>query len=51
MHEKSSIKFEIPVPWANSPARIEARGRHALIVAGIVAVIIVILVLVLTPAT
>jgi hypothetical protein len=42
MREKSSIKFEIPVPWANAPACIEARGRHAVAVAGAVAVILLI---------
>jgi hypothetical protein len=46
MRDKSSIKFQIPVPWANSPACIEACGRHAVTVAGTVAVIIVILILV-----
>ena len=44
MREKSSIKFEIPVPWASAPACITASGRHAVIVAGTVTVIIIILV-------
>ncbi|MER9759979.1 hypothetical protein [Mesorhizobium sp. M0138] len=39
MCDKSSIRFEIPVPWAVSSACIEANGRHAVIVAGVVAVI------------
>lgn len=45
MREKSSIKFEIPVPWASGPACIEACGRYAVIVAGIVAVIILVLII------
>ncbi|MFI0849384.1 hypothetical protein [Mesorhizobium sp. IMUNJ 23232] len=43
MRERSSIKFEIPVPWAAAPASIEASGRHAVFVAGIVAVIIILI--------
>jgi len=43
MREKSSIKFEIPVPWASVPVCITASGRHAVVVAGTVAVIIAIL--------
>lgn len=38
MRDRPLIKFEIPVPWATIPARIEARGIHAVVVAGIVAV-------------
>lgn len=38
MQEKSSIKLQIPVPWASAPACIEARGRHAVAIAGGVAV-------------
>lgn len=41
MREKSSIKFEIPVPWAAKPALIKAKGSHAVLVAGIVAVILI----------
>ncbi len=41
MREKSSIKFEIPVPWATRPACIEAKGGHAVLVAGIVAFILI----------
>lgn len=41
MRDTSSIKFEIPVPWAATPACIEAKGRHAVLIAGIVAVILI----------
>ena len=41
MREESSIRFEIPVPWAAAPIRIEATGRHAVAVAGIIATIII----------
>ena len=41
MREESSIKFKIPVPWAAKPACIEAKGSHAVLVAGIVAVILI----------
>ena len=44
MRDRSSIKFELPVPWAAAPAYIEASGRLAVIVAGIVAVLIVVVV-------
>lgn len=46
MREKSSIKFKIPVPWASAPACIEACGRHAVVVAGAVAVIFAILIVI-----
>jgi hypothetical protein len=39
MRDKPSIKFEIPVPWATTPACIEAKGSYAVLVAGIVAAI------------
>jgi hypothetical protein len=48
MREKSSIKFEIPLPWASAPARIEACGRHAVVVAGTVAVIFFTLIVLVT---
>jgi hypothetical protein len=44
MRNKSSISFEIPVPWAATPACIKATGTHAVIVAGVVAIITLIVV-------
>jgi hypothetical protein len=38
MRDKSSIKIEIPVPWASAPACITS-GHQGVIVAGIVCVI------------
>jgi uncharacterized integral membrane protein len=43
MHDKSSIKFKIPVPWAPASACIEANGRLSVIVAGIVVVIVILI--------
>jgi hypothetical protein len=44
MRHKSSISFEIPLPWSATPARIEASGTQAVIVAGIVAIVMMIIV-------
>jgi hypothetical protein len=40
MRDKTSIKFEIPLPCARIPARIEATGPYAVMVAGIVAALL-----------
>jgi uncharacterized integral membrane protein len=39
MRNTSKIKIEIPLPWGATPVRIEASGRYAVVVAGIVAVL------------
>lgn len=39
MRDTSSIKFKIPVPWSATPVCIAARGRYAVVVAGVIAII------------
>ena len=40
MRDKSTIRFEIPVPWSERPALIEASGHRAVVVAAIAGVLI-----------
>lgn len=44
MRDKSSIEFEIPVPWAERPVRIHASGIRAVIVAAIVALTLILVI-------
>ena len=44
MRHKPSISFEIPLPWTASPVRIEASGEQAVIVAGIVVIVMMIVI-------
>ena len=44
MRHKPSISFEIPLPWAATPVRIEASGDQAVIVAGIVVIVMMIVI-------
>lgn len=44
MRDKPTIEFDLPVPWGTKSARIHASGLVAVIIAGIVATLIVIVI-------